>query len=115
MKQVRTRISHGEEGRVRGRQHKFMWRVYTYQRGVATGILQSARSDGHIRHGYSGNKLIEEVLVLFVSPEFFTHRRVTETSAAFQAGKMQWDIFVDVIRVVTTSPVASVSMRGNFY
>ena len=52
--------------------------------------------------------------MLFVSPEFFTNRGDAETSAAFQKRKMQWDIFVGSLAIVTIYTVTSVSIRGNF-
>ena len=70
MNQLRTRISHGEEGRVGGRQHKLMWPVYyTYQRHDSFSLPLIGTETAE-------TKWIGEVKVLFVNPKLFIRTRV---------------------------------------
>ena len=70
-KQFRTCISHGEEGRVGGRQRKLMWPAYTYQRGSVSAIRWPS-----FGAETAETKLIGEVIVLILSPEFVIRIRV---------------------------------------
>ena len=114
VKQLRTLISHGEEGSVGGRQHKLIWRVYTYQRGNWHGPVSAIRWPS-FGTDTAGTTMIGEVLVLIVSPVHFTRTRVVLNIGCSAGGKVHQDFFVEGLTLVTTSTGASVFMHRVFY